>query len=285
MATYNLSYNSDDSIIRHVIVGLLADLNNKVYFNRQISETERITVDVPFYYAITGDDEFLRDNFLFKLPSGVGCDPSADFADGNYDAVPRGVANLTGLSIDSGKLVNRGIRGEYSKMDSSGVLQNYTSNFSMVPITLSFDVEILVSSQLDALKVSESLIKTLYKSNSYNVEVGHLNDGIFRLPAQYSMPDDYEIVRAIDFTFEDKEHYKANFSIEVLSHIPAFEDATEIHSSKRIYNNNVQTAPMGTIGTGDDAESSVSENSTLLGNGMQRGIIVKNTGEIKDEGI
>lgn len=284
MATYNLKYNSDDSVIRHIIVGLLADLNNKVYIQRQISETERITVDVPFYYAITGDDEFLRDNFLFELPSGVGCDPSPDFADGNYDAVPRGVANLTSFSIDSGKLVNKGIRGEYSKMDSNGVLQNYTSEFVMVPITLSFAVEIIVSSQLDALKMSESLIKTLYKSNSYSIEVGHLNDGIFRLPAQYSMPDDYDVVRAIDFTFEDKEKYKANFSIEVLSHIPSFNGASEIHSSKRIYNNNNQTL-MGDVGTGDDAEGSVSESSDLLGNGMQHGLIVKNTGEIKDEGI
>ena len=285
MATYNLKYNSDDSILRHIIVGLLADLNNKVYFNRQISETERITVDVPFYYAITGDDEFLRDNFLFKHAAGVGCDPSPDFADGNYDAVPRGVANLTSFSIDSGKLVNRGIRGAYSKMDSAGVLQNYTSDFAMVPITLSFDIEILVSSQLDALKVSEALIKLLYKSNSYNVEVGHLDDGIFRLPAQYSMPDDYDVVRAIDFTFEDKEHFKANFSIEVLSHIPAFSEGTELHSSKRIYSHAGNQTVVGNIGTGTGAESSVSENSTLLGNGMQRGIIIKNTGEIKDEGI
>jgi hypothetical protein len=280
MATYNLKYNSDDSVIRHLIVGLLADLNNKIYIQRQISETERITVDVPFYYAITGDDEFLRDNFLFELPSGVGCDPSADFADGNYDAVPRGVANLTGFSIDSGKLVNRGIRGEYSKMDSNGVLQNYTSEFVMVPITLSFDVEILVSSMLDALKMSESLVKTLYKSNSYSVDVGHLNDGIFRLPAQYSMPDDYEVVRAVDFTFEDKEQYKANFSIEVLSHIPSFDNASEMHSSNRIYNNNNQTL-MGDIGSEPDG----SESSILLGNGLQHGLIVKNTDEIKNEGI
>jgi hypothetical protein len=285
MATYNLKYNSDDSVIRHIIVGLLADLNNKIYIQRQVSETERITVDVPFYYAITGDDEFLRDNFLFELPSGVGCDPSPDFADGNYDAVPRGVANLSSFSIDSGKLVNRGIRGEYSKMDSSGVLQNYTSEFVMVPITLSFDVEIIVSSMLDALKMSESLVKTLYKSNSYSVEVGHLNDGIFRLPAQYSMPDDYEVVRAVDFTFEDKEKYKANFSIEVLSHIPSFDSAGEIHSSNRIYTHQNNQTVMGDIGDGEDAESSSTESSALLGNGMQHGLIVKNTGEIKDEGI
>ena len=293
MSTYNIKYNKDDSVIRHIVIGLLADLNNKVYFKRQISADERAIIDVPFYYSITGDDDFLRDHFLFQLPSGPGCSPTTEHADGNYDAVPRGVANLTSFSIDSGRLVNKGIRGEYSKMDSAGVLQNYTSEFSMVPITLSFDVEILVSSMLDALKMSEALIKTLYKSNSYSVEVGHLDDGIFRLPAQYSMPDDYEVVRSIDFTFEDKEQYKANFSIEVLSHIPSFDDLSELHSNTRMYNNNTQTI-LGSIGTGvddgtgsniDGTLESVSESSILFPNGMQHGLIVVPTKAIENDEI
>jgi hypothetical protein len=95
------------------------------------------------------------------------------------------------------------------------------------------------------------------------------------------MPDDYEVVRAVDFTFEDKEKYKANFSIEVLSHIPSFDSAGEIHSSSRIYDNNNQTEVMGDIGNDENGL----QDSALLGNGMQHGLIVKNTNEIKNEGI
>lgn len=235
MSTYNMKYNQDDSVLRHVIIGLLADLNNKIYFKRQLSRDERVSVDVPFYYSITGDDEFLRDNFLFEHASGVGCVPHPDYADGNYDAVPRGIASLASFSIDSSRLVNKGIRGEYSKMDSNGVLKNYSSEFEMVPITLSFDIEILVSSLLDSLKLSESIIKTLYKTNYYNVEVGHLEEGVFRLPAQYALPDDFDINKPIDFTFEDKDKYKVSLSIEVSSHIPVFEFDTELFSGKRMH--------------------------------------------------
>jgi|TARA_B110000908_G_scaffold167495_1_gene220540 hypothetical protein len=307
MATYNLKYNSDDSVIRHMIIGLLADLNNKVYFKRQTSATTRVMVDVPFYYSITGDDEFLRDHFLFDLPSGPACDPVPGRADGNYDSVPRGVANLSNLSIDSGRLVNKGIRGEYTKMDAAGVLQNYTAEFEMIPITMSFDIEILVSSMLDALKITEAIAKTLYKTNYYNVEVGHLEEGIFRLPAQYALPDDFEIARPIDFTFDDKEQYKANFSIEVSSHIPSFEQLTEMHAGKRMYNNNTQTSVLGNIGSappvagatgsslleepivaatgGTTPNNTANESSTLLGGGHQHGLIVKDTGTIKSDGI
>ena len=107
MATYNVRYNKDDSVVRHLIIGLLADLNNKVYFYRQMNETDRVEVDVPFYYAIAGDEDFLKDNFLFLTKDGLNCTPGEVRADGNYDVVPRGVANLTSMSIDSSKLVNK----------------------------------------------------------------------------------------------------------------------------------------------------------------------------------
>ena len=100
MATYNLKFNKDDSVIRHIIVGLLADLNGKLSFHRQISNDERVEVDVPFFYAVGGDENFLKDHFLFSNVNGLGCDPDGEFADGNYDKVPRGIVNLTSFAID-----------------------------------------------------------------------------------------------------------------------------------------------------------------------------------------
>ena len=127
MATYNLKYNTDDSVIRHIIIGLLADLNNKVWFQRQVSANERKDIDVPFYYSITGDDQFLRDNFLFTTASGDDCYPDPGFADGNYDVIPRGVARISSISIESSKLVNKRIMGNYSRLDEEGALQAYSS--------------------------------------------------------------------------------------------------------------------------------------------------------------
>ena len=72
MSTYNSKYNADDSVVRHIIIGLISDLNNKIYFYRQKDNDTRIVVDVPFYYSITGDDQFLRDNFLSKISCGSG---------------------------------------------------------------------------------------------------------------------------------------------------------------------------------------------------------------------
>jgi hypothetical protein len=235
MSTYNSRFNADDSIIRHIIIGLISDLNNKIYFYRQKDNDTRVVVDVPFYYSITGDDQFLRDNFLFTTPDGLDCVPDKMFADGNYDSIPRGVANLTSLSIDSSKLVNKGVRGSYTKLNSEGAMEGYNAEFTMIPVTLGFSIEVLVGSQLDSLKITEMIIKRLYKSNYFNVDVGHLNEGTYRIASYYAMPDDYENERPIEFTFDDKDKYKITFSVEVNSFIPAFEFDTEIHSGNRMF--------------------------------------------------
>jgi hypothetical protein len=235
MATYNVRYNKDDSVVRHLIIGLLADLNNKVYFYRQMNETDRVEVDVPFYYAIAGDEDFLKDNFLFLTKDGLNCTPGEVRADGNYDVVPRGVANLTSMSIDSSKLVNKRTRGEYAKLNDQGAMEGYTAEFEMIPVTLSFDIEIITSSQLDNFKITEMIIKRLYKSNYFNVEVGHLNEGTYRISSYYAMPEDYATERPIEYSFDSKEGYKITFSIEVNSFIPSFEFDTEMHVGNRMF--------------------------------------------------
>lgn len=280
MASYNLKYNSDDSIIRHAIIGLLADLNNKIFFYRQLDNNTRVAVDVPFYYAISGDDQFLRDNFLFSTPSGPDCFPDTGFADGNYDQIPRGVVNLTGMSIDSGKLVNKRNMGSYTKMNQEGAMEGYVAEFEMVPITLSVDIEILVSSTLDAFKLTESIIKKLYKSNYYNVEVGHLNEGTYRLTSYYSVPDDYEIQRPIDFSFEKKEEYKISVPIEINTFIPAFEWDTELHVGNRMFEIRSTSVTKADLNEPTQNLNRAQDTQIITGDGVTAGFV--NTNYVSD---
>ena len=75
----------------------------------------------------------------------------------------------------------------------------------------------------------------LYKSNNFEVEVGHLNEGTYRLNAYYAIPDDFELQTPIDFTLEDKEKYKISFPIEVNTFIPAFDFDSERHVGNRMF--------------------------------------------------
>jgi hypothetical protein len=229
MATYNLKFNKDDSVIRHLVVGLLADLNSKLSFWRQVSNDERVVVDVPFFYSVTGDENFLKDAFLFSNVNGLSCDPDGQFADGNYDKVPRGIVNLTSFNVDPSKLINKRNLGQYSMMNERGLMEGFVAEFEMIPVVLGVDVEILVSSQLDLFKVTEAIVKKMYKANFYHVDAGHLEDGTYRISSEYMMPDDYTQERPVEYSFDDKENHKVTFSLEVNSFIPSFDFEEDIY--------------------------------------------------------
>ena len=241
MATYNLKYNKDDSVIRHVIVGLLADLNSKLSFWRQISNDERVIVDVPFFYAVSGDENFLKDSFLFSNINGLTCDPDGEFADGNYDKVPRGIVNLTSFAVDPGKLVNKRNLGNYTMMNNQGMMEGFVAEFEMIPCVIGVDIEILVSSQLDMFKVTEAIIKKMYKANFYHVDAGHLEDGMYRISSEYMMPDDYTQERPIEYGFDSKENHKITFSLEINTFIPSFDFEEDIYTkfTRSVYSNGV----------------------------------------------
>ena len=229
MATYNLKFNKDDSVIRHVVVGLLADLNSKLSFYRQISNDERVEIDVPFFYAVSGDENFMKDSFLFSSVNGESCDPNGEFADGNYDKVPRGIVNLSSFAVDPSKLVNKRNMGHYMMMNEDGLMEGYVAEFEMIPCTIGVDVEILVSSQLDLFKVTEAIVKKMYKANFYHVDAGHLEEGTYRITSEYMMPDDYEQERPVEYSFDDKQNHKVSFSLEINSFIPSFDFEEDVY--------------------------------------------------------
>ena len=243
MATYQLKWNKDDSVIRHIIVGLLADLNNKVFYYIQRTNEEREMVKIPFHYAITGSEEFLYDNFL----QDSLLDPENKVAMGNYNKLPIGILNMTSMSIDSAALVNKYIRGTYVKEMPDQTVRSFVSQFQMIPVNMSFDCTIKVDSLLDQFKISEALIKNLYKNNQFNIDAGSLTEGTFRLASYYKMPEDSTVEKPIEFSFNDLKQYTITFSIEMLSFIPSFEKSDEQFNGNRMFNMEHNTYAMSNI--------------------------------------
>jgi len=94
MSSYNQEFNKDNVILRYIIVSLLAELKDKVYFFNRIDEDTLQKINLPFFYSVTGNERFLLDNFLFDaIEDGK--------AIGNYEVVPRGVITLTSIAIDT----------------------------------------------------------------------------------------------------------------------------------------------------------------------------------------
>jgi hypothetical protein len=214
---YDLEFNKDDVVLRNIIVGVLATLNNKMWWYQQVSETEKQKVQVPFYFSTTGDERFLMDMFMNTVSSG-GTDSTS--AESVYNQLPRAILQLDGISIDAGSLTNKFVRAFYQRVQDDGTLKAFNSEVFMVPLKLSFTVDLYVDSSLDVFKGIQRTIEIFYKNNVFQIDI----DGT-RIPAVAQLPEDFSKERPIEFSFGDKKEWKINYSIEVQTFMPIFKNA------------------------------------------------------------
>ena len=210
MSAYNQEFNKDNTILRYIIVALLAELKDKVYYYNQIDEDTLKKIPVPFFYSITGDGRFLMDNFLYDAEA-------KGKAIGDYETVPRGIIQLTGISIDSGNQTNKFTRGEFVQ-EWEGILKTFSLETNFLPLNMSFDCTVVCSSNLEMLKVTESLMSKIYKNTLFQVDLG-----MMRVQASFSVPEDYTQNRLFEFQLNDKKEWSVTFPIEVSSFMPVFE--------------------------------------------------------------
>jgi hypothetical protein len=210
MSAYNQEFNSDNIVLRYVIVATLAELREKVYFYNRISEDEQVKIQLPFYYSVSGNERFLLDVFKFDAQE-------AGEAIGNYEVVPRGVMTFTSGSIDSGSMTNKFVRSEFVR-EFDGQLKTYSLETAFLPITLNFDCVVVCSNNTEMLKVTESVISKLYKATMYQVDLG-----MMRVQSSMVVPEDYSQNRLFEFGLNDRKEFNVEFSIEVKTFMPVFE--------------------------------------------------------------
>jgi len=210
MSAYNQEFNYDNTIIRYIIVALLAELKSKVYYYNQIDEATLKKMPLPFFYSITGDGRFLMDNFLYDAEA-------AGKAIGDYEVVPRGILQLTGISIDSGSQTNKFVRSEFVR-EWEGILKTFSLETNFLPLNLTFSTTIVCSNNLEMLKVTESLMSKLYKNTIFQIDLG-----MFRVQGSIQVPEDFAQNRLFEFQLNDKKLFEVTFDIEVKSFMPVFE--------------------------------------------------------------
>lgn len=217
MSLYNLEFNKDDSVIRSIIVALLAELKSKIYIYHTTDQV-RQRIDVPFYPAVTGQEGFLLDVFLNDEVS----DPLNTKAIGTYDVVPRGVVSFASLDIDSGSLLNKFGRMEKLKNENNQLIP-YSYETQMLPINMTFDIKIAGDSFVQMLKIVQACFRKLYKNNQFKIDLGG-----YHIAGTFAIPESLDQEKLFEFSFSDKKTYDINFSLELSSFIPVFEEDTEM---------------------------------------------------------
>lgn len=212
MATniYNQTKNYDNSVIRYVIIALLSELREKIYIYQHMEDEKTEKIEIPFMYSITGSERFLKDEFLYdSIDNGK--------AIGDYEKIPRGVVNIQSIGIDSGSQMNKFIQTRFVH-EVDGILKTFYLRTCFLPLTLSFSCDMICSSQIEMLKVTEAVMSKLYAVNIFYVDLGMMH-----VQSSYTLPTDYSQERPIEFMMDGQKEYKVSYNIEVKSFLPVFE--------------------------------------------------------------
>ena len=185
MSAYNQEFNKDNTILRYLIVSMLAELKSKVYYYNQIDEDTLKKIEVPFYYSISGNERFLLDNFMFDAEA-------EGKAIGDYEVVPRGIVQMNSLSINADSQTNKFTRAEFVR-EWEGVLKTFSLETNFLPITMGFSVTLVCSNNLEMLKVSEAVMSKLYKGTLFSCDLG-----MMRVQASVGVPEDYSQERLFE---------------------------------------------------------------------------------------
>jgi hypothetical protein len=213
-------YNNENILSRAVIAGILNILNNKITYEQVWSNEDIETVQVPWYYNMSGDERFMQDFYTHY----AHCLPPKPI-DGNFDMIPRGVITYTGSTVDSGRITSRFVQGNYYK-EVNGQLQTYRSFLYSIPLTVSFDCEIWADNQITSLKIEQAIRELFYKTITFYVYYKGM-----RVGCTVGFPENVTLQKNINYSFESDNKIKLNFSLEVEAYQPVFDPTTEVNAN------------------------------------------------------
>lgn len=212
-------YNNENILVRAVIAGVLNILNNKITYEQVWSNEDIETVEVPWYYNMSGDERFMQD-FYTHYGDCIAPKP----ADGNFDMIPRGVITYTGSEIDSARTTSRYVQANFLK-EVNGQLQSFRAFLYLIPLNVNFDCEIWLDTQITGLKVEQMIREVFYKTITFYIFYKGL-----RMGCSVGFPESVTLEKNINYSFEQDNKIKLTFNLQVEAYQPVFDNTTEVEA-------------------------------------------------------
>lgn len=204
--------NYDDVYFRMISAALTKTLSRCIMWINEF-ETTRKRVVVPFYMSMAGNERFLLDAFIDDI-----ADARVEL---NTDQVPRGTVTLNGFSTKVSEFANPN-QFISKKTVVNGEMRSFLMKTKGIPLTINYDIDIVLISEIDVLKCSEKILNMLFNWLYFNIDYYGL-----KIDAVFNLPDDkqIEIVREQNLESDSKKHIK--FSLVVNSYYPSFYEDTD----------------------------------------------------------
>jgi hypothetical protein len=226
--------NVQDIFFRNSTITLLDVLNRNVIIdlkrNDQVEKHE-----IPFFYNFGGDEGFMKDFFL-ELPTDC---KYPNFAEGNYERMPRGVVTLNSFSIRAGDITNKFVRGTFTQesrdINDQKQMKAYSARLFAIPMTVKYGVKIESDNINKTFKILEKIFDLYYKNT-----VRYFQFRGVRIPCQLTLADSAEFQKSYSFSYTDNQIVTINVSIDMETYFPSFDDYSTFYKGNTIHQFNVR---------------------------------------------
>jgi len=202
-------YNMDDVFLRDLTICVLDTLEGRLNWTNRF-KSGNIEVSVPIYYSMSGDERFLLDSFQDDI---VSDNRPVDL---NTDQIPRGHLTLTNFNIKSDEFRNPNVWLR-SVVENETEINSMLRQVRALPITVSYDLIILLKTEIDVFKCSQEIMNTLWLYKFIYFEHNYMNiDAVIIVPDNETV----ELVREKNLTSDNT--IKLTLSFEVQTFYPAF---------------------------------------------------------------
>lgn len=215
MNPFNFKTNSDNVFFRALVVAFINALNERIRYDVVVSPTESRPFSLDFYFSLVGDGRFIQDNFI----NMDNC--KFDFADGNYDPIPRGVVSIAGIEMPEDSLTNNYVRIEYQKL-VDGAMKTYSAQAIAVPLRVQFQVDVIVDILLDYFRIAQVAFSEFFKTIPFSFRYESI-----RIPARAMIPAPLPGEKPYSYSYGDDQRIKMSFTIEVETYLPVIDQTTE----------------------------------------------------------
>ena len=203
--------NYEDCFYRDLTICVLDTLEGEIRWMNRFSSGDR-EVNVPFYYSMTGDERFLLDSFSDDIAS------NNRFVDLNTDIIPRGHLTLTGFDIRSDEFANPNVWLKMiTEAENSDEIRKALVKVRAVPVSVKYDLSILLASEIDIFKCSQAIMDTLWLYRFMYFEHNFMN-----IDAVMLIPDSNQVEIQRDKNMTSDNQIKLTLSFEVQTYYPAY---------------------------------------------------------------
>jgi hypothetical protein len=231
--------NPKDIFLRNATIALLNVFNKQVFI-----ETVRNDIvekhSIPFFYNFGGSAGFMKD-FFMELPTDCNY---PNYAEGNYEQLPRGIITLTGFSIKTADSTNPFVRGSFSQetrdINDQKQHKTYSARLRVLPMSLSYSIKV----ESDNINKTFKIIEKLFEMYHKNI-VDYFQFRGTRIPVQITFPDTGTLEKSYNFTYTDSTNVNTTFAVNVETYFPSFDDHTVRYKGNTIQQINQRVRQIG----------------------------------------